>query len=112
MSLFDGILGVAQEAVRADVTIASNVTPAVTVPLYGDGAGAARAPGPADFLLRMLKPSVRVRTNLGDFAFAPWGDPDPDAFKGAAILGSAAAVLFFGFATYGLLRAMGVGSER
>jgi hypothetical protein len=102
VGFFDIVAGVAQQAARAQVTIASNLTPPITVPLYGDDAGAAREPGAADWLLKLLKPSIRVDSNLGTMQFEPWGSPDPMAGRHAVALAVMLGTVAAGFAVYGV----------
>jgi hypothetical protein len=105
MSAFDWISGIATGAARASVEISSNVSPPMTVPLYDDGSrGATDGSGKFEWVFRLLKPSIRVHSNFGDLAYAPWGEPDPDGFKRAAIVVSLVGTLFVGFAVLGLVR--------
>jgi hypothetical protein len=99
-SLFDA----GASASGAQVAIASNLSPRVVVPLYGqDGGAPQRAPTPADFLLRLVRPSIRVETTLGAFAFEPFGPPDPTAGMAALGLMATIGTALAGFAVYGIV---------
>jgi hypothetical protein len=105
LSFLGGLFGGVASASGAQVAFASNLSPRVVVPLSSsDQSSAPAASGPLDFLLRMVKPSVRVETSLGDFVFEPYGPPAPAAGPIAFSVLAFGATVVAGLAVFGALQ--------
>ena len=80
----------AARAIVGRVELRSRLLPPINVEVSGPSG----PPSTAGRLVRALQPAVTVRSPLGTFVLAPYGEPDPGAWKGnlAAVIAGVAAV--------------------